>query len=122
MYQALIHLPRERIACTCCKGGYVKEVKGWELGGQAHTFSVGHRQRDLHASSGLGLAEGRSARSSAGKPWPLGPHRDARLPRRAQLGGGASAMSIDMICNNGKALANDTEREKYFQTYSKLLL
>lgn len=87
------------------------EVKGWELGRQAHTFSVGHRQRDLHASSGLGLAEGWSARASAGKPWPLGTHRDARLPCRAGLGGGASAMSIDMICNNGKALANNTRRE-----------
>ena len=93
------------------EGGYVKEVKGWELGGQAHTFSVGHRQRDLHASSGLGLAEGRSARASAGKPWPLRTHRDAGLPRRAWLGGGASAMSIDMICNNGRALANNTKRE-----------
>lgn len=86
------------------EGRDVTEVKGWELGRQAHTFSVGHRQRDLHASSRLGLAEWRSARASASKPWPLGTHRDARLPRRAGLGGGASAMSIDMICNNGKAL------------------
>lgn len=81
------------------------------MGGQAHTFSVGHRQRDLHASGGLGLAEGWSARASAGKPWPLGTHRDARLPCRARLRGGASAMSIDMICNNGKALAKNTRRE-----------
>lgn len=99
------------MACTCWEGGYVIEVKGWEVGRQAHTFSVGHRQRDLHASSRLGLAEGRSARASAGKPWPLGTHRDARLPCRTGLGGGASAMSIDMICNNGKALANNTRRE-----------
>lgn len=91
--------------------GRLKRIRGGELGGQAHTFSVGHRQRDLHASGGLGLAEGRSARASAGKPWPLGTHRDARFPRRARLGGGASAMSIDMICNNGKALAKNSRRE-----------
>lgn len=91
--------------------GRLKRFRGGELGGQAHTFSVGHRQRDLHASGGLGLAEGRSARASAGKPWPLGTHRDARFPRRARLGGGASAMSIDMICNNGKALAKNSRRE-----------
>lgn len=99
--------------------GVLKRFRGWKLGGQAHTFSVGHRQRDLHASGGLGLAEGRSARASAGKPWPLGTHRDARLPRRARLGGGASAMSIDMICNNGKALAKNTRRE--LQPYSVTL-
>lgn len=124
MYQALIHLPQgERMACTCWEGAYVREVKGWELGRQAHTFSVGHRQGDLHASSGLGLAEGRSARASTGKPWPLRTHRNARLPCRARLGGGASAMSIDMICNNGKALAKDTKRQiKLIQTYSNSLL
>lgn len=77
-------------------------------GKQAHTFSVGHRQRDLHASSRLGLAERWSAGASAGKPWPLGPPGGAGLPRCAGLGGRASAMSIDMICNNGKALASRT--------------
>lgn len=72
----------------------------------------GNRQRDLHASGGLGLAEGRSARPSPGEPRALGNPCDARLPHGAGLGGGTSAMSIDMICNKDKALANNFKKTK----------
>lgn len=108
MFQADIHWPQGWGDMHSLEGGV---RYGWESGRQAHTFSVGHRQRDLHASSRLGLAEGRSAGASAGKPWPLRTHRNARLSRGAGLGGGASAMSIDMICNNGKALSVDGQSE-----------
>ena len=71
---------------------------------------MGNRQRDRQASGGLGLSEGRSSRPPPGQPRARRTGRGAGLPGRAGLGRGASAMSIDMICNNGKALAENLRK------------
>lgn len=74
-------------------------------GGQAHTFRVGNRQRDFHASGRLGLPERGAARPpSAPQPRPLGNWGGTRFPSNTGLGCGARAVSVYMICNNGTVL------------------